>query len=65
MKETKINKTGSGPETRNKKFSSDLKSKGLEGADSGGVTYDKFHTSEAHDTSPEKAQNEQREDKGA
>ena len=64
MAEKKM-KGGGGPEARNKKFSSDKKAKGLEGADSGGVAYDKFHTSEAHDTKPEGAQNEQREDVGA
>ena len=61
----KKQKSGSGPEARNKGFSSDSKSKGLEGADSKGTPYDSFHTSEAHDTKPERAQNEQREDKGS
>jgi hypothetical protein len=62
---TKATSGGKGPEARNKKYSDDMKSKGLSGSDAGGVAYDKFHTSEAHDTSPEKAQNETREDKGA
>lgn len=49
---------------RNSKFSSDTRAKGL---DQGGIASKEFfqaHNTEASDTAPERASNEQREDKG-